>query len=132
MSLRKYSLLIGLLVLISTTSLMSYAIFTLTARPFELPLLYSYLLLGFIHASIAIGFAHFKKGFGLTIYFLGYIVGFYVLLSNLAIPNEAFLHLAALLSAFVIMITGVFVGIIVELVLLLIRKKKKSEDPHLS
>jgi hypothetical protein len=132
MSLRKYSIYLGLLILVSTIALMSYGVFTLTARPFEFPILYSFLLLGVIHGVLALGFAYFNKGIGLVIYFLGYVFGFYVLLSNLAIPNEAFLHVSALVSAFVIMFIAVIFAIVVELILWIAQKKKKPDDPHLS
>jgi len=133
MPLRKYSLFIGLLVMVSTIALMSHGIFNLSQRAFEWNLMYSYILLGLIHGVIALGFAYSKKAIGLVIYFLGYVGGFIVLLDALAKPNEGFLQLAALFSAFIIMIIAVFAGIIVELFIALAKKKKKKpEDPHLS
>jgi hypothetical protein len=132
MSLRKYSIYLGLLMLVSTIALMSYGVFTLTARPFEWPILYSYAVLGLIHGALALGFAYFNKGFGLLIYFLGYVIGFVLLLRNLAVPNDGFLHLAALFESFVIMFIAVIFGIVVELILWIAKKKKKPADPHLS
>jgi len=133
MPLRKYSLFIGLLVMVSTIALMSHGIFNLSQRAFEWNLMHSYILLGLIHGVIALGFAYFKKGVGLILYFLGYIGGFVVLLDALSKPNEGFLQIAALFSAFIIMIVAVFAGIIVELFIALAKKKmKKPEDPHLS
>lgn len=128
MSLRKYSILLGLLILASTIALMSFGVFTLTQRPFEWPILYSFVLLGVIHGVLTLGFSYFNKGVGLVIYFLGYIVGFYVLLTNLAIPNEAFLHVSALMSAFVIMFLSVIFAIVVEVILFVSKKKKGYSD----
>lgn len=132
MSLRKYSIYLGLLMLASTIALMSFGVFTLTARPFEWPILYSFALLGVIHGVLALGFAYFNKGVGLFIYFLGYVVGFFLLLRNLSVPNEGFLHAAALFESFVIVIISVIFAIVVEVILFISKKKKKPEDPHLS
>lgn len=126
MSLRKYSIYLGLLILVSTIALMSYGVFTLTARPFEWQLLYSFFALGLIHGVLALGFAYFNKGIGLLIYFLGYVIAFILLLRNLSIPNEGFLHLANFFEAFVIMILAVIFGIVVEFILWISRKKKKT------
>jgi hypothetical protein len=133
MALRKYSFFIGLFFTVTTITLMSFGIFTLNQRPFEFELLYSYAVLGLVHGVIALGFAYFKKGVGLSIYFLGYASGFYILLTGLSRPNEGFLQLANLFMAFTLTIIGIFVGIIVELLIWIARKKKKPEDdPHLS
>lgn len=133
MALRKYSLFIALFFLITTITLMSFGVFTLSQRPFELEILYSYVVLGVIHGVIALGFAYFKKAVGLSIYFLGYASGFYILLTGLSKPNDGFLQLANLFAAFTLTIIGIFVGIIVELILWIVRKKKKpEEEPHLS
>jgi hypothetical protein len=133
MALRKYSLFIALFFMVTTITLMSFGIFTLSQRPFEIELLYSYVALGLIHGVIALGFAYFKKGVGLGIYFLGYASGYYILLTGLSRPNEGFLQLANLFAAFTLTIVAIFVGIIVELLLWIARKKKKPEDdPHLS
>jgi hypothetical protein len=126
MSLRKYSIYLGLLILVSTIALMSFGVFTLTARPFEWPILYSYVVLGLIHGALALGFAYFNKKVGLVIYLIGYVVGFFLLLRNFAVPNEGFLHLAALFESFVIMIVAVIFGIVVELILWISKKKKKT------
>jgi hypothetical protein len=133
MTLRKYSLFIALFFMITTITLMSFGVFTLSQRPFELEILYSYVVLGVIHGAIALGFAYFKKAVGLSIYFLGYASGFYILLTGLSKPNDGFLQLANLFMAFTLTIIAIFVGIIVELILWIARKKKKpEEDPHLS
>lgn len=127
MALRKYSLFIALFFVIATIAFMSVGIFTLAGRDFELPLLFSYVVLGVIHGLIALGFAYFKKGIGLLIYFLGYIGGYISLLYGLSRPNEGFLQLAALASAFVITISAIFVGIIIELILWFVKKNKKPQ-----
>lgn len=131
MTLRKYSLYLGLFTLTSTIVLMSFGVFTLTQRSFEWSILYSFVLLGIIHGVLTLGFSYFNKGIGLVIYFLGYGVGFYLLLSKLAVPNDGFFHIAALFEAFVIMFIAVIVAIVTEAALFMYRKNKKSKNDHL-
>jgi hypothetical protein len=126
MSLRKYSIYLGLLILVSTIALMSFGVFTLIERPFEWPIFILFSLLGLIHGVLALGFAYFNKKVGLVIYLIGYVVGFFLLLRNFSVPNEGFLHLAALFESFVIMIVAVIFGIVVELILWISKKKKKT------
>lgn len=131
MTLRKYSIYLGLFMITSTIALMSFGVFTLTRRTFEWPILYSFVLLGLIHGVLTLGFSYFNKGIGLVIYFLGYGVGFYLLLSKLTVPNDGFFHIAALFEAFVIMFIAVIVAIVTEVVLFLSNKKKKVKNSHL-
>lgn len=125
MKLRNYAIYIALFFTITTILLMSIGIFVLAQREFEFSLLLSYIILGVIHGIIALGFDYFNKRKGLLIYLVGFIFGYFILLDGLSRPSDGFLQLASLLSAFTITVSAIFIGIIVELILWFINKKKK-------
>lgn len=125
MTLRKYAIFIALFFTVSTLSLMSIGVFVLSQREFEFGLLLTYLILGIIHGIIALGFAYYNKAIGLVIYLLGFVVGYVILLNGLSQPNEGFLQLASLISAFTITLSAILVGIAVELILWFVQKRKQ-------